>query len=149
MTATISFITKTLSQLLNDFSQLLTKYFGTELQSRYNYCFYSMKHFYRCRVGKWVTMNSSEHFPGSRVDWHHPRLAKTCFFSEVPTFPWKGKSHLFIYFCPQCICEWQSSMKRSMEQTLTGPRFPWVACIRIIWAPVHLWESEEQLEVDV
>lgn len=93
MTATVSFTTKTLSQLPNDITHLPMKYFGTEQRSSYNY---SMQYSHRWRVGKWVKMNSSEHFPAIGVDWHHPRLVKKMVFPEVPTFPQKWEAHLFI-----------------------------------------------------
>lgn len=35
-----------------------------------------------------------------------------------------------------------------MEQTLTDAMF-WEAFMGIIWALVHLWETEEELEVGV
>lgn len=59
---------QTLSELFNDFSHLLTRYFGTELQSPYNYHLYSKQHLHRCGVDKWVTMNRTEHSPDRSAD---------------------------------------------------------------------------------
>lgn len=53
-----------------------------------------MRHFHRCRVGKWVTVNSCQ-----RGLTSSQTCTKQGFFSGVPTLPQKGESHLFIYFC--------------------------------------------------
>lgn len=146
MTATLSFTTKTLSQLLNDFSHLLMKYFCSEQESPNNHL---MQHSHRWRVGKWVKINSSEHFPATNEDWHHHRLVKTCFFPLKSKHFLKRERLIYLFnFAHNTFLNGKAAWKTRIEQTLTDSRF-WGTCMRIIWAVVHLLETEEQLEVGV